>query len=281
MTQIADLRRALHQEMALLEPAPDLERQVLAAAFARPREQRRASARSAALRVSGRTLQLAAGVVVVAIFSSLLFLTRFGQGPATGYQLNAVERAQLAELEARPLHLPPLPAAGEACPWTTSPGSPYKGGTMGFYGSGPVLGSWVPGDTGGSFGHELLGSKGSYEENNLITDPTVVGPVLVRGQTLDGLYPIVFSGQYAAGPILFRDTARDQIPGRFGGQRNVPVVARREAVLPAGHTAQDPKLNPGWAVWPVLEGLPDGAKGCVALQVDTEAVSEVIALGTV
>lgn len=168
---------------------------------------------------------------------------------------------QLATLEARPLHFPPL-GEGGVCPYTSSEARPYLGGVPALlFGTAPVWGEGGP---------ESDGSKGRYYHSTFYTDPSVRGPVLIRGG-FDGTdVPLVFAGDYTAGPVAFRDAVAGKL-----------LDAHTEAVLPAGQAPKNSAAVPGWGIWPVQLGMPSWAHGCIVLQVDTQAGSEEIGIGEV
>lgn len=263
MTRISELRRALDQEAARLESPRGLESRVLLALREADSRTKRRALPPAPTRLSGRALQLVAGVLVLAVFVSLVVLGRDLRRPIAPhlYSLTATERAELAELEARPLDLHRLAVGpGAYCPITSSEVTPFRGGISALeYGTGPV---W------GEAGHEVLGSSYTYWDVEYYTDPSVSGPVLIRGGSLEGGSPLVFAGTYAAGPQVASDVA--------GAQR---LDIHSEAVLPAGHAPKNALAAPGWGIWPLRQGLPAGASDCIGVQIDTLAGTELVGLG--
>jgi hypothetical protein len=213
----------------------------------------------------GRNLGLAAAMVLMVGLLGLA-VTQLGlihRTEPTG-QLTATERDQLDQLRQRPLRLPPMPADG-VCPLTTHPLiDPYLGGVaVPAYGSGPVYAFGGP---------EIDTPKATYFDVQYITDPTVRGPVLIRGQQLDGRLQVFFVGPWAAGPVV----GTDVIDGK-------EVQLHRELVLPASHKpAQREFFKPGWGNWPVRQGHGIGSNGCFGAQIDTVDASEVfVATSTV
>jgi hypothetical protein len=171
--------------------------------------------------------------------------------------LNSAEQSELARLELRPMELPAM-SAGGVCPATgLSPIKPFKdpAQTIDVYGSGPVYGQGGP---------QIDSATNSYFDVVYYADPTVKGVILVRIQTLDLRYKGVFVGDYAAGPAAGTDT----IAGK-------PVDLHGEVALPAARPGSNPALAAGWGSWPVRQGV-DKRWTCVAVQVDSEAATEVI-----
>ncbi|HLQ60675.1 MAG TPA: hypothetical protein VK131_02305 [Candidatus Acidoferrales bacterium] len=232
--------------------------------------------------VSTQALRLVGVVLVLAILVSMVFvgrLARESRAPGLSPALTPAEQAQLEELEARPLHLLAMPA-DSGCPiLPTTDIHPFRPGSvaaqvyMGFaaLGSGPVY---------RGRGYQTDTAQGTYLiDVPFFTDPSVRGPVLIRGGQLDGRFSTSFFGPNAAGRVV----GTESIPGK-----NMTRPASRElhgeAVLLAGHwPPPDPNLPaaPGWGIWKVGMGFDIGATGCHGLQIDTMATSEVLSDGQV
>lgn len=203
------------------------------------------------------------GALIVGIITSLAC----SNGAATATKappsggLTSAERAQLATLESRPLQFPGL-GPGGVCPYTSSEARPYLGGVPALlFGTTPVWGNGGP---------HVTTAKALYASDTFYTDPSVKGPVLIRGGFVGSETPMVFIGQYAAGPVLYQDVVA-------GASMDV----HNAAVLPAAHAPKSPGAAPGWGIWTVQMGYPSAAKGCGVVQVDTLAGSEEIGIGPV
>lgn len=95
-------------------------------------------------------------------------------------------------------------------------------------------------------------------------DPTVRGVVLIRIQTLDGLYKGVFAGDYGVGPVVDADTIH-----------GVHTKLCGEVPLPLARPAPGTGLGAGWTSWRVRQGV-DSRWQCVGVQIDSAAGTEVI-----
>jgi hypothetical protein len=171
----------------------------------------------------------------------------------TGPAAPTIEQIELAQLEARPLHLPALQPTGE-CPVgpLTNIGA---GGGIPAYGSGPVYG------VGGS---SIATAWGTYFDVTGYTDLHLTGLILMRGRDLKTGQPLVYVGQYATGPVFGTDT----IDGK-------KVQQRLEAVWILGHATPAPTGTSQWRVWKVRQGLAKGESGCTGFQFDGLEFSEV------
>ena len=152
----------------------------------------------------------------------------------------AAPMTELQKLEARPLHQP-MVRSGADCPR-----GPY--GSGGDAGAGPLhmSGSAV----------EVPTSWGTYFHDFLFADGAVDGPILVRARDLVHGQPVVFVGQYAAGPVVGIDTLDGQV-----------VEQHLELVIDS--------VTPPYA-WQIEDGHPKGDTGCVGWQVDGPGFSETI-----
>jgi hypothetical protein len=179
--------------------------------------------------------------------------------PTAQATLTAAEHAQLTQLEARPLKLPPM-AKGGTCPdGPHSTISPYQttADTTYVWGLGPV---YVAG------GPLRTGSRDAYFDVTYYTDPTVRGVVLIRGRELGGSLKVVFVGDYAAGPVLGSDTVGD----------GTNAVLNAEAALPAAHPPLNTSAGSGWGIWSIRQGIDKTFNNCAGLQFDTASGSEVV-----
>lgn len=187
--------------------------------------------------------------------------------PSPSPSLTSAEQAQLAQLEARPLKLP-APGADGSCPSTPMTSvKPYKNqdSTLELYGSGPVYGAGGP--TSSSVKH-------SYYYVTYVAGPTVRGVVLARIETLDRLHQGVFYGKYTAGPIVGTDKVNGQTVELYG-ELALPVARPSSKAEQAYEWQTD--LAPGWVAWHVHQGV-DASWKCVAIQIDSDAGTEVIVI---
>ena len=171
--------------------------------------------------------------------------------------LTPSEQAQLAQLEARPLHLATV-AAGTDCtegPHTATI-TPYASG-------GTVTDAFFTGPVYGAGGTERPTAKYDYYFVTYFTDPTVSGVVLSRGRDLVTGKPLVFAGDYAAGPVAGTDLL-DGFQVTLHTELAIPTAAKQTAQHPAA----------GWGVWPVTQGI-DVSWTCAGIQIDTMAGTEV------
>ena len=177
--------------------------------------------------------------------------------PTPRITLNSAEQSQLAELQARPLKLPPL-GAGGACPQTPmTMAKPYanQNETTNLYGPGPVYGDGGP---------ETDSVTTAYFNVTYLADPSVHGVILVRIQTLDGLHKGVFDGVHGWGPVVGTDKISGESVDLYGF-----------AVLTTLRAKADPTYAQGWKVWPVRQGIARDFT-CVGIQIDSQDATEVI-----
>ena len=152
----------------------------------------------------------------------------------------------LAQLEARPLHLP-APASKLDCVSTPV----NVGGSLG---KGPVYA-----DPGGIW---IITSWGTYFHNSFVADTNVAGPVLVRAKDLFTHQPVVFIGQYATGAVVGQDTVD-----------GVVVEQGTELVFDA---SQASKTGGAYRfVWPFTSGAPTSWSGSTGWQIDGVGFSDV------
>jgi hypothetical protein len=107
----------------------------------------------------------------------------------------AVDPAQLAQLLAKPLHLPVV-AAGATCPMGPQTTINYDGGPYDLYGAGPAYAIEA-----GLLGVNLPTWNGIWDMK-LFVEPSVTGAVLIRAQDLQAHKAMGFAGQYAVGNVI-------------------------------------------------------------------------------
>ena len=192
-------------------------------------------------------LSLVAALVAVAIIVAVFVGARMMQN-STPTPIPAAPDAQtvfnteVAQLEARPLNLPH--ATSEAsCPSTPNTSQTYD------WGAGPVFGNGGP---------ESTPSWGYYWDVTYFTDASVKGPVLIRGRDLISGSPLVFSGEYAYGPVASG-------PG-------LPEGWRSEVVLDGGSTSS----NGSGRAFRVRQAMSKAFVGCFGVQIDGTSFSEAI-----
>jgi hypothetical protein len=145
--------------------------------------------------------------------------------PARGGQ------TELVQLESRSLVLP-TPASHVDCR-----SGPFS--SAGSYGKGPVFG-----DGGGM----STTSWGVYFHNLAYADTTIDGPILIRANDPFTHQPVVFVGQYAAGPVVGHDTVD-----------GVAVEQRTELVFDASQASKSPSKKK--FAWPFVAGVPNNWSG--------------------
>ena len=158
-------------------------------------------------------------------------------------------QSQLAQLEARPLHLPSLHGILDC---NSGPMNSEDS-----YGSGPIYAD------GGS---ETDTSKGFYFHDSMYADKPIDGPILVRVRDLFTHQTIVFVGDFAAGPVVGTDT----VDGKL-------AELHTEMVLYTDDRAHAPHLiasNHPYA-WLFTAGAPKGWSSSTGWQIDGPGFSEV------
>jgi hypothetical protein len=205
----------------------------------------------------GRSGSLVAALLIVLLMASLVVGVRawrdrslLNESPGA----SSIDPAALAQLEARPLHLPlrQLGATCSAGPTTTIDAGR---GPLQLLGGGPVYG-------GG--GGATATKWGTYFDSQIFTDPKLTGLVLVRGGDLEVNLPVVFVGSHAAGKVVGTDT----IDGK-------PMQQHVEAVYDAGHHDPATSGTSKWGIWPIRPGIDKGESGCIAFQIDGPTFSEI------
>lgn len=211
--------------------------------------------------IAGLTMAVIAVLVVAALLLAQLYASRqtpAPAGPPASTTLTTAEKAQLAQLELRPLQLPPMPANGQCPDGPHSSIVPYSGnGTASVWGNGTVF---VEGGTGVvSTSHNL------YFDVIFFTDPTVGGVVLIRGQQLGGRLNVLYVGDYATGAVV----GSDSISGK-------PATLHAEAAVPADRPPSNTGAAPGWGVWKIRQGIDQSYSGCTGFQFDTASGTQVV-----
>jgi len=250
MTLRTDIQSAFDQ---VAPPAPLLRARILSTVAAeipdrRIHGDRRRRGWQTGIRAAG---SLVAAVLVVLMLVTVLvggrvwrdwsvFTTRPAPSPS-------IDQVLLAQLEARPLHIPTVPAGADC------PAGPY-GSYMGF-GDGPV--SVV-------YGLAAHTSWGLYTYAGAATDWKMTGLVLGRARDLTSGQPLVFVGKYAAGPVV----GTDMIDGK-------KVEQHFEVVLDAKHAPQTTQDAGKHRLW----GIPVGfnttqLSSCAGYQFDGPGFSE-------
>jgi hypothetical protein len=192
-------------------------------------------------------LSLVAVFVAIALVVGVLIGGRLMQdwnsfrnsAPAGGGQ------SQLIQLESRALVLP-TPASNVDCR-----SGPYN--SLGSFGSGPVyidtratsITNW------GIYLHDL-----AYAQTN------INGPILIRVNDLFTHQPVVFVGQYAAGPVVGHDTVD-----------GVAVEDHTELVFDTSHALRS--SGPHTFAWRFTAGVPNSWSGSIGWQIDGVGFSEV------
>ena len=192
-------------------------------------------------------LSLVAVFVAIAVIAALLIGGRvindwivFRNGSPAG----ATNETQVAQLEARPLHIP-IPKSPADC--TTGPLNGY-----GEYGSGPIYG--IGGLTSAS-------AWGLYYHNFAYADAAITGPILVRSIDVFTNKPTIFVGQFASGRI----TGTDTVDGKPYQQHVELVFDMSNATSAAGVHRY---------VWGFLAGAPNGWSGSSGWQIDGVSFTE-------
>jgi hypothetical protein len=154
-------------------------------------------------------------------------------------------QTQVAQLEAVPLRLPVF-ATHLDCK-----SGPFN--SLSSLGSGPVY---------GDAGLQSYDTWGLYYSVVAYADTDVAGPILVRARDLFTGQPVVFVGQYAAGPVVGGDT--------FAGHT---YDQHTEVLLNTGTSEKQPVSHK--FVWKFLDGVPSGWSGSTGWQIDGIGFSEV------
>jgi hypothetical protein len=154
-------------------------------------------------------------------------------------------QSQVAQLEAVPLHLPVFASKLDCM------SGPFN--SVGSLGSGPVYGDG---------GLKSTSTWGDYYSIVAYADTGVAGPILVRARDLFTGQPVVFIGQYAAGPVVGKDT--------FEGHT---YDQHAEVLLKTG--TSDKQAVSHKFVWKFIDGVPTSWSGSTGWQIDGAGFSEV------
>ncbi len=153
--------------------------------------------------------------------------------------------SQVAQLEQTPLHIPAV-QSHEACK-----SGPFN--SAGHFGSGPLYG----------VGGAVTGTDwGVYYHNLAYANTKVTGPILVRARDLFTNQPVIFVGQYAAGPVVGSDTV--------DGKRLDQHLDLLLDTSNASTTVKTHKFD-----WPFIAGVPSAWSGSTGWQIDGIGFSEV------
>jgi hypothetical protein len=175
--------------------------------------------------------------------------------PSPRTALTASERAQLAQLEARPLNLSKTARPGCDGPHTATI-APYASG-------GIVTNAYYTGPVYGEGGPERDTTTTAYDSVTYFTDPSVTGVLLARGRDLDTAAPVVFFGDYATGPVVGQDILN-----------GVQITLHTELAIPTSSKLPDQHGAPGWGIYPITQGVDKNWR-CVGIQIDISAGSYV------
>jgi hypothetical protein len=154
-------------------------------------------------------------------------------------------QTQLAQLESRPLVLP-TPATQFDCK-----SGPFN--SAGSFGKGPVYGD------GGGISSTTWGL---YYHNLAYAETDITGPILVRANDIFTHEPVVYVGQYAAGPVVGHDTVD-----------GVAVEQHTELVFDTSQAAKGPSTHR--FAWPFIAGVPKTWSQSTGWQIDGVGFSEV------
>jgi hypothetical protein len=276
------LRSEIHAAIDGVVVANPINRaQVLAVAAAERRAEPRRGARARAGRIGGffnltlqRSAPVAFALIVLLLLGTVLIGGRLLRERGSPTQPGGIDQHVLDTLRARPLALP-FSDSSAKCPGGLTGTIVHDGGTYSWLGTGPVYLNGGTAYVNGVVPVESLETTGSgqYFAATLIVDPSVSGPVLVRGLDTKSRAPLVFVGAYGAG----QPVGTDNLAGRA-------VQLFREMAFESGVTAPervagstyDPEGTAGWGVWPFRLGAPAGFSNCFGLQIDGTSFSEVI-----
>jgi hypothetical protein len=225
------LRTQIHSAFdEVAPPTPGLPERVVQTVLTENAGRRRRERLMLRLRVP---LSLVAVFVLVAVVVGVLIGGRLMQdwnafhnaAPAGG-----VPTSQLAQLEARPLHLPKF-ASQQDCK-----SGPYN--AEGSFGSGPIYGNG---------GGQTATSWGFYFHNTAYADAAIDGPILVRVRDVFTHQTIVFVGDFAAGPVVGTDTVDGNVV-----EQHTELVLHTDQQAAAPHSY----LPLHKYLWPLIAGQP-------------------------
>lgn len=162
-------------------------------------------------------------------------------------------QSQLAQLEARPLHLPAFHSYRDCM------NGPYN--SEGSFGSGPIFGDGGP---------SAVTKWGLYFYVDLYADVPIDGPVLLRVRDLFKPAPIVVAGDLGAGYVL----GTDVVDGKRIDQHSEAVfyASQASSTAPAGWIRP---VSPHPYIWYVMTGARNDWSGSTGWQFDGLGFSEV------
>jgi hypothetical protein len=240
------LRRQIHSAFdEVAPPTFGVPERVVQTVFAEGPSRRRRERMMLRLRVP---LSLVAVFVAIALVVGVLIGGRLMQdwnsfrnsAPAGGGG-----QTQLAQLESRPLVLP-TPGSYLDCK-----SGPFN--SAGAFGKGPLYGFG---------GATSTTSWGTYFHNLAYAETNINGPILVRVNDLFTHEPVVFVGQYAAGPVVGHDTVD-----------GVAVEQHTELVFDTSQASKSPTTHK--FAWPFIAGVPNSWSSSTGWQIDGVGFSEV------
>ncbi len=239
------LRRDIHAAFEVITPPlggmPERLVQTVLAQQGRPRKAR--------IMVRFRTpLSLVAVFIAIALIAAALIGGRILQdwnAFRNGSPAGETYRTQVAQLEARALHIPTYSDPG-ACR-----SGPYN--SAGDYGAGPVY---------GIAGAMTITTWGTYYNNTAWAQTHLAGPILVRAVDVVKGTPVAFVNQFAYGPVVGTDTLYGKTVQQHTELLLDTSVARKNHL---GHPYE----------WSFFAGVPNGWSTQVGWQIDGLDFSEV------
>jgi hypothetical protein len=178
----------------------------------------------------------------------------------------AIDQAELARLQARPLILPFIASEGE-CPgrydmvtyFGANPHTDMFGGPVNLNSKGLEA-------SAAGLAMQATTRWGDYYDLNYSVERKLLkGIVLIRARDLKTGQAGVFIGPHAAGDTFGTDAIDGKTVEQFG-----------YAILDLSH----PPANSGnyFGIWNVRQGMPAGWSGCLGLQLDGPDYSQVVAV---
>jgi hypothetical protein len=277
------LRSEIHAVIDDVAVANPINRaQVLAVAAAERKAERGRGARSSTGRIRGffslglrRSAPIAFALIVLLLLGTVLVGGRLlRERESRGSQPAGIDQHVLDVLRARPVVLPFSETSGQ-CPGGFTGTIIHDGGTDSWLGTGPVYLNGGTAYVSGVIPVESMVTTGSgrYFAATLIVNPSVSGPVLVRGLDTISRAPLVFAGAYGAGASVGTDDLAGHAVQLFGQMAFDASVSAPQRV--AGST-YDPEGTAGWGVWPFHLGARAGFSNCFGIQIDGISFSEII-----
>ena len=193
-------------------------------------------------------LVLLAAALVLLLGISIVIGTRAFRVSPVGQTINAGQnKAAVAQLLARPLHLQRVQKPNS---YADCPSGPF---TYNWFGTGPVYGNGGP-STDTAFGR--------YWDVDLRADLGTKGPIVFRGQDIVLGRPLIFLTSYGTGPVYGTDTLNGKTVNQY------TAIALD---ISQGHPYGAPAIGTYWAF---KQGFMHGWSGCVGFQVDGPDFSE-------